>query len=341
MTRVIRVQETAPEDERQNALRLMTVAIGLGEDVSLNDIRIDLRHSRLMPPMRWQAVGLSFRLNSDASKVWIGWKSAVEPQSRKADAESRSKLSGLWLKPGDAVTIDELAIEDVRDPVLMEADRTRAKARIMIFQANGTQVRPSPSMLFSDPLLMELEDGLAVRSYWVLLARLGELEKIYKADKSAYDQKAQSTLKIAQNIFIELHSAIAAASKSLAPSAIEFLTIPHLAAAFGYAVSLAEAEFSVRREVRAGRRRRSEGGKARARGQKADAEVWKRAALEVAIKNDRGPGMLTREALAMRVVRVLEKKKLKVMPSRYTVTAWLRQEAEQPNGPLRSRHRGI
>jgi hypothetical protein len=338
MTRSISVQETAPEDERQNALHFMAAVIGLGEDVSLNDIKIDLRHSQLIPPMRWQAVGLSFRLNSDASKVWIGWKSAVELQSRKADAERRPKLSGLWLKPGDALTIDELAIEDVRDPVLMKADRTRAKARIMILQANGTQVRPSASMLFSDPLLMEMEDGLAVRSYWVLLARLGSLERIYKENKSAYEQKARSALKTAKKIFGELQSAIAA-SKSLAPSEIEVLTIPHLAAAFGYAVGIAEAEFSVRREVRAGRRKRSEGGKVRAQQQKSRADAWKGVALRFARESDRSPKMLSRERLAGRIERALDPEDLIVRPSRSTIITWLRDEAEQPNGPLRSRRR--
>lgn len=339
MTRVIRVQENAPEDERQNALRLVTLSNILGEDVLLNEIRVDFRHARLTPSHNWQALGLSARFNSDASELWIAWSPAAFKPSDEFEDDKAVKLEGVWLRLGDALSIDEVTVANRNDPVLMEVDRLRASATVVIARADGTRERHFSRMSFVHPHMMESDQGLAVLSHWTLSYRLGELEKAYEIDPSGYDSKAVSALGTAKKLFIKLHSAIAAALEPLAPTAVSLQTLPHIAAAFGYAVGLAEAEFSVRREVRAGRRKRSEGGKARAKQQQALAEEWRAAALEIARDNDRGPGKLTREALAMRILRALEKKSLIAMPSRHSIVLWLQKEAEEPNGPLRSRRR--
>jgi len=339
MTYAAQVEGEAPEEIRLDALYMAQAAIDCGEDVRINDIRVDLRHPRLTPPGKWRAIGLSLMFSPDASSVRIGWRSVDRVSSGDDEDQRIDGLAAVRLNPGDTLSIDDLVVENLRDPVLMEVDRRRAVADLVILRADGTKERAAIPMSFADPLLMELESGLAVRSYWTLALRLAVLEERYQDNPGIYEARAFSSLHVARELFDELRPAVIAASKPLAPAAISVLTIPHLAAAFGYAVGLAEAEFSARREVRAGRHKRAEGGRARAKQQQALADEWKAAALRIAIKNDLGPRMLTREALAMRIVGSLENESLVTMPSRHSIVMWLQAEAEAPNGPLRSRRR--
>jgi hypothetical protein len=339
MTFAAQVEGETPERTRLGALYKAQTAIECGEDVRINDIRVDLRHPRLTPPGKWRAVGLSLKFSPDASSVRIGWRSMDRVSSGDDDDERITGLASVWLNPGDTLSIADLVVENLRDPVLMEADRRRAVADLVILHGDGTKERAAAPMSFADPLLMELDSGRAVHNYWRLELRLALLEEKYRDNPGIYEAQALSSLHVARELFDELHPAVIAASKLLAPAAISVLTIPHLAAAFGYAVGLAEAEFSARREVRAGRNKRAEGGRARAKQQQALADEWKAAALKIAKKYDLGPRMLTREALAMRIVGALENESLVTMPSRHSIVIWLQAEAEAPNGPLRSRRR--
>lgn len=338
MTYAAQIAEDASEGIRLDELQMGQAAIESGEDVWLNGMRLDLRHPRLMPPQNWRAIGLCLKFNGDASSLWIGWSSSGRASNDRGTAKDANE-AGVWLSPGDILFVDQVVVENLGDPVLMEFDRARAEARVKIVRADGREEWAAAPIEFAYPLLMELESGLAVRSYWRLRRRLALLEDKHQRNPSGYDAKALSALQIAKELFGELRLAVIEASKPLAPSAVSIITISNLAAAFGYAVGLAEAEFSVRPIVRAGRRKRIEGGRARAKQQQALAEEWKAAALKIAKENDRGPRMLTREALAMRILRALESKSLVAMPSRHSIVIWLQNEAEEPNGPLRSRRR--
>jgi len=69
---------------------------------------------------------------------------------------------------------------------------------------------------------------------------------------------------------------------------------------------------------------------------KADAEAWKRDALPFAARCDAAHPEWSRSKIATEILHNFDWEK----PGHKAVEDWLRLEAEQPNGPLRSRARG-
>lgn len=90
------------------------------------------------------------------------------------------------------------------------------------------------------------------------------------------------------------------------------------------------------RLVQARRHAQQTGGKSRGAQVAANAQAWKREALEIAQKLDAGPKQRTRDRLATDIIDRLKGENL---PGHKAVEIWLKNEAEQPNGPLRSRAR--
>lgn len=80
---------------------------------------------------------------------------------------------------------------------------------------------------------------------------------------------------------------------------------------------------------------REGGGAKRGEQMKAAADTWKAQALPYAIDQDGKYRKLTRETLAARIERKFDGK----VPGRKAITDWLKNEAEAPNGPIRSRAR--
>ncbi len=80
---------------------------------------------------------------------------------------------------------------------------------------------------------------------------------------------------------------------------------------------------------------REGGGTKRGEQMKAAAGKWKTQALEYAIDQDRENPKWTRDRLATEIGYQFEGE----VPGHKAVTDWLKDEAEQPNGPLRSRSR--
>lgn len=90
------------------------------------------------------------------------------------------------------------------------------------------------------------------------------------------------------------------------------------------------------RLVQARRHAQQTGGKSRGAQVAANAQAWKREALEIAQKLDSGPKQRTRDRLATDIIDRLKGENL---PGHKAVETWLKDEAEQPNGPIRSRAR--
>lgn len=110
-------------------------------------------------------------------------------------------------------------------------------------------------------------------------------------------------------------------------------SIQDKAAAFGYALARAEAEVAARPAARAQRVRASKGGASRGKQKTAEAEAWKADALEWAKGKDRNAW--SRSKLAQEIIFQFDGK----TPTQKSVEDWLKNEAEQPYGPIRSRAR--
>jgi hypothetical protein len=81
---------------------------------------------------------------------------------------------------------------------------------------------------------------------------------------------------------------------------------------------------------------RKAGGTQRGQAIAAKAKAWKTEALEIALARDAKRPRLNREQLAL---HIMEQIKGETVPNFKTVETWLRQEAEQPHGPIESRAR--
>lgn len=81
---------------------------------------------------------------------------------------------------------------------------------------------------------------------------------------------------------------------------------------------------------------RKTGGTRRGQDIAAKAKAWKAEALEIALARDAKHTPLNRQRLAM---HIMDRMKSDPVPNFKTVETWLRQEAEQPHGPLESRAR--
>lgn len=90
------------------------------------------------------------------------------------------------------------------------------------------------------------------------------------------------------------------------------------------------------RIARARREAQKSGGKERGIQMASKAQSWKREALEIAKKLDSSAKQSTRDRLA---TDILDRMKCETLPGHKAVEVWLKEEAEQPNGPIRSRAR--
>ena len=90
------------------------------------------------------------------------------------------------------------------------------------------------------------------------------------------------------------------------------------------------------RIARARREAQKSGGKERGIQMAAKAQSWKREALEIAKKLDSSAKQSTRDRLA---TDILDRMTCETLPGHKAVEVWLKEEAEQPNGPIRSRAR--
>lgn len=97
------------------------------------------------------------------------------------------------------------------------------------------------------------------------------------------------------------------------------------------------AEADATYQVAAGRAEAQRAGGAKRGEQIAQlAEAWKAEALQIALKLDERNPMFTRDKMA---TEVLERIVGEQVPGHKSIEVWLRQEAEHPNGPIRSRAR--
>jgi len=78
---------------------------------------------------------------------------------------------------------------------------------------------------------------------------------------------------------------------------------------------------------------RKKGGATQAQNNKNDARAWKERALPYAIEMDAAHPDVSRDELADMITTHFKKK----VKGHRAVYAWLQNEAEEPNGPIRSR----
>lgn len=90
------------------------------------------------------------------------------------------------------------------------------------------------------------------------------------------------------------------------------------------------------RIARARREAQKAGGKERGIQMAAQAQSWKREALEIARKLDASAKQSTRDRLA---TDILDRLTCETLPGHKAIEVWLKDEAEEPNGPIRSRAR--
>jgi len=172
-------------------------------------------------------------------------------------------------------------------------------------------------------------------------AMAGELQEVLKPLEAQPDERITAAY-LAASASGELVRALTSASE-----AIEYPDLLRICVTLGQAdvrqkqvasglwTIIADADVNDRL-VQARRHAQQVGGRSRGAQVAANAQAWKREALDIAQKLDSGPKKWTRDRLATDIIDRLKGENL---PGHKAVETWLKDEAEQPNGPLRSRAR--
>lgn len=313
----------------------------LAGPVRLNGAFLDLRHSDLEPG-KWKAVGISLNIVTDR-EIWFGYS---HPSALGVSSGLRSAgfvtPPGLLLKSGDQLRLANVEISELADQTLAVVDRQRATGDICVVRVNGTIERPQPPITLAHPLLMNPGDGtdLVLPTLESMFARLATLQNIAATRRGEKGQAILTLVGNAQRHFDELQvcrNDLRAAEDQLVGNAWVWsllCTSQAIAAAFGFAVAIAEEEAGSRQIARGAIEDRGRGGLERGRRLKAYADAWKAKALALAIPLDRAHPDWKRSRLATEIALAFDEDP----PGQKALDDWLRDEAE-PSGQIKSRAR--
>jgi hypothetical protein len=336
------ISPVLPSDE-QYALHLAILRLSrLTGAVKINGVTVDFRHHKLKPTGAWEVVGVNIDIAS--SGVWLGYAHpdglAVRPHYVGARYE---RGQGVWLAEGDHATLDDIKVQDLPDTVLDPGIRKRASANLKVIRKDASTEALAVRVTLASPNL--IDQGLAAEmlpsSIDILRQRLADLKR--RLESSSGDDQGLSLARVSEaercgmiltrsqrSIRISMDRNIKAADLDQPVIASQ-----NAAAAFGYALGLAESEAGPRKIARAKTKRDSKGGKGRGLQVQETAKTWKAMALPVAQKLDRQHPKWTRTKLAFEILHHFDWDH----PGTATIEKWLKDEAEQPNGSLSSRAR--
>lgn len=327
------------------------------ELVRINGVYIDFRGSELSG-RNWKPLGVEVRIYPDCVLLrWlrpdtIGWRPEI-------DDGYALNCGGFWHLSGDAAYFsttlydgDYFSIERITflaelDPALSKMDRALATGVCAIRRCDGAVEHRSDVITFASPLLVQSTRSPFLIDPGVnkLILRLMSLkhdldmpevvrERVVRAVNEA--ERRQILLEKCHITFIrECECLVDESASVLLKFSLE--SIQEAAAAFGYAVGLAEAEAAVRSSARALVTNRSRGGKTTGSRKTEAAKIaWQDDVLKWAEMKDFREGKnWPRSKFAQEILFQFEGK----VPGLKQIEKWLAKHAEAPNGPLRSRHK--
>jgi hypothetical protein len=259
MTHVVRLKAGEVDElDLIDAIDMAEAALSSAyEDVDFNGVKLDLRHARL-GKQRWMARGLGLQPGRKATSLWVEWapRNTLVPAHGMVDGKAMMS-PGITLFPGDHLSIEDINLWEVSDPGLSQIDRPRATASLIVKRMDGSLERPPEPLTFAHPLLLETNFGIVQPSYWKMKFRLQELESEIANSKGKIEPGFVDACRVARELYEKLREQLA---DSVVPGISDAVEIQmawirrsqttHVAAAFGYALARAEAEFRARPALR-------------------------------------------------------------------------------------------
>ena len=312
----------------------------------INGCEIDFRHPALSNEA-WKVIGLCMTVHGNPSSyqgVWLGYShpDALGDWPRMSGGTPKPG-PGLSLVHGDALSIEDVQIEESSDPTLNPIDRVRATASIIVRRQGKSGETLPVRLTYALPqaIVGPTAGRLLSADYANLIARF---ELLQSQATQAHEDVAsilRERLGEAGRHIERLRECIAEITR-YTPTDIEgrwlsaqIYMSQNAAASFGYALAIAEAEAGARHIAKRELGNRGKGGRSRAEQIQRAAQAWKERALPVTIKLDRAHPKWTRSRLATEIAQHFDWE----TPSQATIVMWLKNEAEQPNGPVKSRAR--
>jgi len=334
------------DSKHENALFTQLGLLEISGFVNFLGATVDLRHQKLPfkkwrdQGLEWRAQGLGLEIGPKEAYLTVKWAPASElPPLQGMSNENAARKCRIDLFPGDRLEISEVEFWKVKDPGLAEVDKQRATAKLVVKRTSGQNEKLKESVTFASVLLLETGFGIAQANFATMKRRLEELESEVFRSPDKYGPKAAQACRVANELFddlrVETQRVATLRAHQSEPMFVQDASA-NIAAAFGYAFAQAEAEFGSRYEVRAGRKDRSKGGKISGIKRAETTAAWQAEALIQAQKLDQSKKPIKRSRMASLIMLALEPK---FTIGHASVENWLKDVAEKPNGPIRSRAR--
>ena len=299
----------------------------------INGVSLNLSHAEM--PQSYKPIGLQLiGANSSEDELMLMW----------APNDALDSLGGLLgtgsgvpnyiaLKSGDFLIINRLSKKREDDPNLVGPDLELIEAELALIR-DGKKTELYVPMTFANSAFMDDGQGLVRPNLDRMKLRLAILDaKVSETKSTDFLLALTDCTRRSADFHDHLASYVTAADVSHSPDHFALYRLCDAAAAFGYSLARAEAELVARPGLRQAKARARRAGQARGVQKKANADAWKAEALDWAVQNDKPA--ITRSALATALIFQFDWKN----PDHKTVENWLKYEAEQPVGPLRSRAR--